>query len=196
MTLFHTRNSTTATYSQTAKVPTKGGGIKSQFDILVDRINANVKEGLGMSNGLLERLCRRETTQDFKGVFSADQIPTRLSACSKFIIVVNLGRSNQQDGHFVAICGDPDRMYYFDSYALPCFQPDVNKFIRECRRPIISLTKRIQGFKSVYCGFYAMMFALYHDKKPDFELLFSESDFNANDDTCVRYLRKLIYHED
>lgn len=169
---------------------------KTSFELLIDRVNKNVKEGLGISNDLLDKLCRRESSDSFKGVFSADKIPTRLTACPKFIIVVNLGRSNQQEGHFVCICGDPDRMYYFDSYALPCFQPDVNKFIKACRRPLITLTNRIQGWKSMYCGLYSMMFVLYHDKKPDFELIFSKTDFEENDSKCVRYIRKLIYHAD
>ncbi len=169
---------------------------KTAFERLVDRVNANVQEGLGMSNTLVEKLCRRETSDNFKGVFSADKIPGYLAACPLFIIVVNLGRSGQQEGHYVTLCGEPNNIKYLDSYALPCLQPDVNRFLHACRRPLITLTRRIQGWDSMYCGLYSTMFTLYQDKKPDFELLFSSSNFKENDSKCVRYIRKLIHDDD
>ncbi len=168
---------------------------KTSFELLIDRIHSNVNQGMGMSNDLVEKLCYREASNTFRGVYSADKIPTTLASCPRFIIVVNLGRSNQYMGHFVTVCGESDKIKYFDSYALPCVQPDVVRFLQSCRRPLITLTRRIQGWSSMYCGLYSMMFTLYEDKKPDFELLFSSTDYDDNDGKCVRYIRKLI-HDD
>ncbi len=169
---------------------------KTSFELLIDRVNANVKEGLGMSNQLVDKLCRREASNIFKGVYSADKIPGALAFCPRFIIVVNLGTSAQQMGHFVTVCGHPDKIKYIDSFALTCTQPNVRSFLQACRRPLVTLTRRIQGWSSMYCGLYAMLFTLYDDKNPDFDLIFSFSKFDDNDAKCVRYIRKLIHDYD
>lgn len=170
---------------------------EARMDRLLRRVRSNVKANVGMSNDAVEGLCRQLCSDSFMGVYSADKIPSnKLAKLDNFIIVVNLGTSDMPVGHFVTLSADPSDksvVSYMDSFALPCFQPHVRDFVRKCGREVrLANKRRIQAVSSVYCGLYASLFAVYQDRKPDFELEFSRKDYESNDDRCVKYLRKII----
>lgn len=141
-------------------------------------------------------------SSDFKGVFSADCIPHNLAAISRFIIVINLGtrkgvRGKLPVGHFVTLVASPTSLIYIDPFGLPNMQPDINIFLQLCKRKNVYVNLRqIQHFNSVYCGFYAILFACYfdkqyHSKKKLFSLHFKNSNLYKNDSLCVEYLRRI-----
>ena len=167
---------------------------------LLKRVRFNVRAKVGMSNEAVEHLCSQLCTKRFQGVFSADRIPTRrLSKLGDFVIVVNLGKSDMPVGHFVALSKRSMDNYveYMDSFALPCFQPDVKKFVAACssdKTARCTVKKRVQSMNSAYCGLYAALFAAYKDREEemDFELKFNKRELTGNDNRCVDYLRRII----
>ena len=160
-----------------------------------------------MSNETLERFCFRVCGNDFKGVFSADYIPLFLAAKSRFVIIANLGarrgvRTELPVGHFVTIAALPDVILYIDSYGLPSVEPNINKFLKICRRPVQFNLRQIQTYDSVYCSFYAMMFTCFVDKfvfrdsMPAIrvpKLRFEKRNLKKNDELCVKYLKRILW---
>ena len=167
---------------------------------LLLKVKGNVLPKKGLSNGLVQRFCKLACSSDFKGVYSADYLPPKLPALSNFIVVVNLGvrkgvRYKLPAGHFVTIYATPARIYYVDPYGIPSVEPHVNQFLERCGRPVVCNLRQIQDFGSVYCGLYAVLFACYVDKRPNFRLLFERRRLLENDKLCLDYLQKLFnYH--
>jgi hypothetical protein len=169
---------------------------------LTRRIRGNVAPSLGLTNTVIERFCFLSCSDTFKGVYSADYIPTQLAARSRFIMVVNLGvRRGLRKlpvGHFVTVVASSSVVYYIDPYGLPSAEPHVNRFLRLCRRKICFNLKQIQDFSSTYCGLFAILFACYMDANGTEERLklkFNSRNLMKNDKLCVKYLRALLQSE-
>lgn len=172
---------------------------------IIKGVKSHTDHSAGISNVLINRFARSLCSRDFQGVYSADTIPEiMLTNRPRFIIIVNLGErkgydSNIPVGHFVCICADTSRIQYIDPYGLPCIQPKVLNFLKHCHRPIIMNKRQIQDLSSVYCGFFALLFAMYMDRglsveKPKFRLKFHKRkrELKKNDVLCISYIRKLI----
>ncbi len=167
---------------------------------VVRSIKSHVGKGKGISNVLIDRLCKKMCSDDFRGVFSANKIPRRLAGVGHFTIIVNLGEVDGSAnklpvGHFVCIAARPERISFIDPYGLPCIQPKVLTFLSEARRPIVENSRKIQHVDSPYCGLYSILFAVYFDKRADewLKLNFSKKNLLDNDKKCVQYL-KLLNH--
>ncbi len=166
---------------------------------LAARVRFNVHNRKGLSNDVIRKFCKQTCSKDFKGVFAADRIPRRLCVQPNFIIVVNLGRrgearseSDLPVGHFVTILGAPEAVYFLDPYGFPCTQPNVIKFMGNCRRAVMQNKRSIQDITSVYCGMYAILFANYLDKGWSFRVRFCKKHLLRNDKRCVAYLEKMF----
>lgn len=162
-------------------------------------VKANVKRGVGVSNDLVRELCTSICSSRFKGVYSADLIPTSRLLDSDddgdFVIVVNLATSDRPLGHFVTIGVNSKQVDYMDPYGLPyTYQKDVTRFIKRCKRTVMDRRQKVQSLNSVFCGLYATLFAAYWDRRPEFPLDFSSEDYDSNDEKCVRYLKKIVNH--
>ena len=168
---------------------------------LIQGVLLHVSDDGGISNNTVGKLCSQICSRRFQGVFSADKIPVRkLRRLGDFVVVVNLGRSTNVRGHFVTLSkrSKDDYIEYMDSFALPCFQPEVVSFVEACSggdgKAKCLITKRVQAVSSVACGLYATLFAAYKDREEemDFDLRFSTTDLDRNDDRCLDYLRRIV----
>lgn len=153
---------------------------------------SHVKKGVGMSNTLLARFCTMTCGDDFSGVFSADRIPPRLAARNNFLVVVNLARSGEVEGHFVTVAANQSEVLYLDPYAMPCYVGEVVEFLARCGRPVRALPHQIQDFNSVRCAMYALLFCLYLHLDRPFKLRFNTVRLVENDKKCKDYLRRLF----
>lgn len=183
-----------------------GATSKTMSELLEHRISQHVKPGQGISNQLVERLCRRLCGKDFSGVFSADYLPLHLAARPKFMLVVNLGKrrgirppQKLPPGHFVTVVGEPGKVYYLDPYGLPCDQKDVAKFLRHCRRPVAWNRRQIQAYNSNYCGLYAILFCVYLDSSsqysarlPPLSFTREKNKLRSNDRECFDALARAL----
>lgn len=166
-------------------------------------INDNIGRKKGMTNDIVYNLCKAIASSSFKGVFSADGIPSTLTSQPRFVIIVNLGRrfASRQGpaiplGHFVTIAAvEPGKIFYLDSFGLPCWQPDVTRFLKATGRRVVWTMRQMQDFGSKFCGVYAMLFALSFDgRPPTFKMTFhrKEALLRKNDKLCSQYLLQLI----
>lgn len=176
---------------------TDKSGVEKWSEI-TNMIESHVSRGKGISNALVERLCKKFCSNDFKGVYAANKLPIALASVGRFSIIVNLGEVEGDDttlpvGHFVCITAEPNSISYIDPYGLPCIQPKVLHFLRESRRPMWENVRQIQHFDSPYCGLYSILFTVYFDKdaKRWLRMNFSKRDLRQNDRRCVNYLERL-----
>ena len=163
---------------------------------LEKRVKLNVKRGEGITNITVLRFCTLVCNKFyFRGVFSADRIPRTLSQRKNFVAIVNLAGSREYKGHFVTLVGSSKSVYYVDSYGLPSVDSRVNYFLKLCNRPVLFNLRQIQHFDSAYCALYAILFALYFEKKAPFRLKFKRRSLLDNDKLCCTYIRKLIDYQ-
>lgn len=169
---------------------------------VVEGVARHAVPGVGITNMVLERLCHRMCSSEFKGVYSADYIPKKLAARPRFVIVINLGRRRGQrgilpTGHFVTLAAFPSHIIYVDSFGLPPMQPDVITFLNLCNREVRVNWRKIQDLSSAYCGFYALLFACYFDRifwrKKNPKLRFGRTRLKKNDQLCLSYLKEMLY---
>ena len=163
------------------------------------RLKLNVKKGKGVSNKFLDKFCRLGTSQHFRGVFSADDIPHRLCRQAHFIIIVNLasrrGPIAAKVGHFITIIVSPEGCLYIDPYGLRCEERQTLKFLHSCHRPIFENVTKVQHPNSVYCALFALLFTFYFDRfqpSPPFKLRFYKKNLKKNDKLCVQYLKEIV----
>lgn len=175
------------------------------MDEVIRRAKDHVSSDAGISNEALERLCVLSCGSDFKGVFAADCIPSRLAARPRFVIVVNLGTRKDVSGplplgHFVTLAGVGDAVRYVDPYGFPCHQPNVLAFLKLCRRQTRYSLRQVQDFGSLYCGMYALLFATYFDRgggggrgeAKKLRFFRRGKDLRKNDRLCMKYLREYV----
>lgn len=155
--------------------------------------------GRGLTNTVVARLARLfDVGKRFWGVYPADCLPRSMAAEPHFAAVVNLGRwktgsERSRVGHFVAVVGRPRKVFYVDSYGLPCTQPDVLRFLAGCQRPVEYCKRAVQSFDSKACGLYALLFSLYLYYDLDFALRFRRSDLEKNDKKMIKYLKRISH---
>lgn len=173
-------------------------------------VSDHVKYTVGTSNTIIEKFAFHLCSPPFFiGVFAADRIPKqKIRDMDNFITIINLGEKGRRRGgelpvgHFVVVCGTKGRLQYWDPYALPCLQPHVRKFLQECvrgGRALETNERQIQAIKSVYCGFFCLLYAVYQSRcmngqSPRFKLHFYKRRTNLikNDGKCMEYLRTFI----
>lgn len=165
---------------------------------LLEGLRSNSGWNRGLSNRTVGELAKALCDEDYKGVYAADRLPARLPAVGNFIIIVNLGESGARQagvelpvGHFVVIFATPAAVLYIDPYGLPCAQTRVRQFLVRCRRRVLFNFRQFQHFDSAYCGFYAVLFAAYLNRRLSFPLKFSRRNLFSNDKLCIRYLLRI-----
>ena len=91
--------------------------------------------------------------------------------------IFNIQTSEEPGAHWSALYSDPNKVYLFDSYALPPLKEIINKFNHTKNRYCGDWHEQIQSFDKSYCGQMALYF-LYRMKNSeknisDFKTIFS-----------------------
>lgn len=173
---------------------------------LIKRLALRLKKGLednvhpqkGATIVLLDSFLRAAldgAPNSYYGTFPADMIPPTLTGADRFQIVVNTSRTTdppELGGHFIVIEGDRDSVLYIDPFGLPCSQPDISRFIKDCGRKGYYNKTPIQDTGSVFCPLYCALFVLYYHVSPSWELSFSSSDLKSNEKKCMEQIVRLI----
>ena len=144
----------------------------------------------GISNHYIESILK-PLCADFRGVFSADTIPTQLLQCKTFSIICNLSNVRQLGSHFITIIVQSKRVLYLDSLGLPCVVGEISTFLEKLRKPVFYNSQQIQDYKSKFCGFYCILFVL-HFGNPSVPLVFEKEELLVNDLSCIRKIRELL----
>lgn len=146
----------------------------------------------GLTNVYIDSILFKYCPQFYRGTFSCDTIPSKLSHVSTYGIIVNHSKESAQGSHFVSIISFPTYVLYLDSYALPCMNTDICSFLVGLNKSVFYNTTRLQDVSSNHCGFYAMYFVLYFSHKNNVKAKFRSDDLLKNDDLCTQYICELI----
>jgi hypothetical protein len=110
----------------------------------------------GITNGDLEKLCKKFLNNNFLGVFPSDLTPK--SNKSKQSVIFNLSAHDEPGTHFIAIYKMGNKLIYFDSFGNKCTNSNVKKFISKFKNTIEHNKTKIQDDKSSLCGYYCFYF--------------------------------------
>ena len=110
----------------------------------------------GITNGDLEKLCKKFLNNNFLGVFPSDLTPK--SNKSKQSIIFNLSAHDEPGSHFIAIYKTPNKLIYFDSFGNKCTNSHIKKFISKFNITIEHNKEHIQDDTSSLCGYYCFYF--------------------------------------
>jgi hypothetical protein len=109
-------------------------------------------------------ICALSNVKSFLGVFPSDLIPNSITRSGTFII--NADPYTEQGSHCLAILLQPKayNCYYFDSYGLTLFLPDIHYFLRHNCVLWDHNKVQLQGLTSDVFGHYCCLFALYMER--------------------------------
>lgn len=150
-----------------------------------------------MDANQIARFFRYSST--FKGVFPKDILPQRNTSKSsgRSGYILNTDISNQPGKHWVALFVDKNTIYYFDSYGGDPFK-DVylSRFIElvgNRRKKVYKNNRRVQQLTSPVCGYYAIAFILYMEKKASYHTFLSlfNKSYSYNDSLVTRLALEL-----
>ena len=115
----------------------------------------------------LQIMCTLRDVESFLGVFASDMLPPPRSITRPGTIIVNIDPHTHSGSHWIAINLRPRTCssYFFDSYGLFPFVPDIRDFLEKSGCPLWNYNKtQLQGLYSTLCGHYCCLFALYMDR--------------------------------
>jgi hypothetical protein len=111
----------------------------------------------------MQVICTVRNVKSFLGVFPSGLIPNSITRSGT--VIINADPHTEQGSHLLAVLLQPKayNCYYFDSYGLPPFLPDIHYFLR--RNCVVWDHKvQLQGLTSDVCGHYCFLFDLYMDR--------------------------------
>ena len=136
----------------------------------------NNKDLYPISNFKINEILKND--KNYIGTFSKDNVPILKNNQST---IVNLADSNKTGTHWVGMKFISNKLFYFDSYAIP-FIPDI---IKKQYDKIITNIYRIQSIDSNECGKFCIMFIKTNIQNESdyikFLLQFNKNNFEKND---------------
>lgn len=110
----------------------------------------------GITNGELEKLCKKFLDNKFLGVFPSDVIPK--SRKSLWSVIFNLSAHDEEGSHFIAITKRKRKIFYFDSFGKNCTNINLLEFLKSFGLDIEYNSIKIQDDRSSLCGYYCFYF--------------------------------------
>lgn len=155
--------------------------------------DVNTQRVKGLTNDFITAALNHHCASTFRGVYSANTIPSHLSTIPRFSIVCNLDRNDGPGTHFICIIAFPLYVLYIDPFARPCYKQNICNFLKICgkKREIFFNNQQMQSVFSFSCGFYSIMFILYFHGKHTFKLNLSKTNYAKNDEIILENIRKM-----
>jgi hypothetical protein len=111
--------------------------------------------------------------QYFRGVFPRDDLIISPSG-EETLYVCNLDECDQPGSHWIAINKIGTDVFYFDSYGLPpVFDDLIEKMMTASCETLTWNAVRLQGFDSVVCGHYCVVYCLLKSRQRSNEEIIS-----------------------
>ena len=157
----------------------------------------------GLSNDYVEKLMFKLSLnpEKFKGVkpcdiFLKDIEQNHYSLVEGDSIIINLSSSNNTGSHFISLY-IPSKIQaeYFDSFALPSFDSNINKAMQAANLKVTEFKTPIQDFSSQFCGLYCIAFLIWRQlglEKAKFAQLFYDTSRLRNDFIVLELLKLYI----
>lgn len=163
---------------------------------------------LGISNLDIEEILFSEKAQSFmnnctaigfSGVFSSNNLPSKLIKKNCFSLICNLSRDTEPGTHFITIIFYSTYIFYIDSLGLPCLNKDVRNYLDHFNLPIMCNSQQIQDSQSVFCGFFCILFILFYEARRDDKKKLVALEWNTkldclklNDEKCIQNICDLL----
>ena len=123
----------------------------------------------------------------FKGVFSRDLLPRKLSYPASFI--ANTKSSKSRGEHWIAFYIDADKnLEFFDPMGLPPSYYRLVSYISQISNRNKYNTTQYQSLFSPFCGYYCLLFVFLKSRNKTFNSKIFNINFEEND----KFLKKLI----
>ena len=157
----------------------------------------------GLSNDYVEKLMFKLSLnpEKFKGVkpcdiFLKDIEQNHYSPVEGDSIIINLSSSNNAGSHFISLyIPSKTQAEYFDSFALPSFDSNINKAFKAANLKVTEFDKPIQDLSSQFCGIYCIANLIWRQldlEKTKFAQLFHMNSRKKNDATVLKLLKMYI----
>jgi len=151
---------------------------------------------LGITNGDLEKLCKKLFDNNFLGVYPSDVTPK--SRKLLWSIIFNLSPHDEEGSHFIAITRRNNKLFYFDSFGSKCTNKNLLEFMKQYKLPIEYNQTKIQDDSSSLCGYYCLYFLHeYFKKNKSCKEIISKFDYQSeklktNDLKLLKFILKII----
>ena len=112
----------------------------------------------------LQILCTLRNVKSFLDVYASDLLPRSITkSCT---VIVNAVPHTKGGSHWLAVHFRPkfSYAYYFDSYVIVPFVPDILAFVTRNFTFWHRNKRQLQSLTSDVCGKYCCLFALYMDR--------------------------------
>jgi len=144
----------------------------------------------GISNIYIHSILKKTVT-NFDGVYSCNNIPSKLLKQSTFCVVCNLAKENEPGTHFITLIKQARKLLIYDSLALSLtLYPVALKKLFTLYKPVIMCSTPLQTINSTFCGFYCILFVLRYNYP--FIKITPFSTPKINDNICIRNIEKII----
>ena len=109
-------------------------------------------------------LCTLRNANSFLDVYASDPLPRSITKTCMFI--VNADPHTKGGSHWLAVHFRPKSSYayYFDSYGIVPFVPDILAFVKRNCTTWDHNRRQLQSLTSDVCGKYCCLFAVYMDR--------------------------------
>jgi len=114
--------------------------------------------------GTLQILCTLRNVKSFLDVYASDLLPRSITkTCT---VIVNAYPHTKRGSHWLAVHFPPKSSYayYFDSYGIVPFVPEIVDFVRRNSTTWDRNKRQQQILTSDVCGKYCCLFALYMER--------------------------------
>jgi hypothetical protein len=150
----------------------------------------------GISNNYIDSFLRY-VTNNYIGVFSANNLPKNLHKTETFSLICNHDKVGEAGSHFITIVHCGTCIMYIDSLGQPCPIDDIRNFLWSFQLPVFYNSRQLQPTNSSFCGFYCILYVLYFDKLfnsivPPSRLIFNVKKLSSNDMLCIRQIKRLL----
>ena len=154
-----------------------------------------------MSTGdQISSLAKQHQVRGWLGVYSSDELPSAVPPKKRWCLVTNVEGHKEPGDHWLAICGNGGRSFFFNSYGIP---PDQSAGIlgdahTHFRRWLSQHSPKgwsysktaLQGFGSDVCGEYSVYACKHGIPEQNHEAWHWASSSRKNNDASIARLVK------
>ena len=153
----------------------------------------------GLRNDYLNKISVRvlNNKKCWQGVFSCDKFK-RCTLQNNQAYICNLSASSAISGgsHYVAISIKDDRIYYFDSFGVECYDVNILENMKKSGKKVYHSNMRIQSKDSLFCGYFCLAFLLLSEMYPNpissLKSCFNKKNLIKNEFICINIIKKAL----
>ena len=137
-----------------------------------------------------------QAQKNLEGVYPRDQLPHRVDRQkARQCFIINTHPAHKSGEHWVVVCFQHSKAFYFDSFGFPPMHGDIQSFIRRNSSHFVYNAKPVQAVSNFTCGLYAIyVIVKFSQGVSPTQILhpFRSRDFSTNDNKLVAYFQRRL----